>query len=48
MNNNMIYFFLAYVVVWACLAGYMSSLSRRQKLLHDEIQVLKKRLRIRE
>ena len=46
--NNYLYFFIAYVLVWACLAWYMSSLSKKQKLLRDEIQILKNRIRVRE
>lgn len=48
MNVAYYFFFVAYVVVWACLAWYMSVLSRKQQLLRDEIQILKSRLRVRE
>lgn len=46
--NNYYYFFIAYVLIWAGLAWYMSILSRKQKLLRDEIHILKSRLRVRE
>ena len=48
MSSQYMYFFAAYVLVWACLAWYMSRLSNRQKLLRDEIYMLKNRIRIRE
>jgi len=46
----MTYFFLfaAYVFIWAGLAWYMSTLSKKQQLLRDEIYILKNRLRVRE
>ena len=43
-----LYLFAAYVIIWACLAWYMSTLAKQQKLLRDEIQILKSRLRIRD
>ncbi|MBD3308224.1 CcmD family protein [candidate division KSB3 bacterium] len=48
MSSSYVYFFAAYVVIWAGLAWYMSTLSRKQKLLRDEIHALKSRLRVRE
>jgi CcmD family protein len=46
--NGYLYLFVAYAFVWGCLAWYMFSLSKKQKLLHDEMRMLKERLRIRE
>jgi CcmD family protein len=46
--SNYIYFFVAYAVVWVFLAWYMFSLSKKQKVLRDEIQILKNRARVLE
>lgn len=46
--NDYLYLFVAYAIVWAGLAWYMSSLSKKQQLLRDEIQILKQRLRVRD
>ena len=46
--NEYLYFFVAYAVVWAFLACYMFSLSKQQKLLRDEIRILKNRARVQE
>lgn len=46
--NNTLYFFIAYGILWLLLAGYMFSLSKKQKLLRDEIQILKNRARVQE
>lgn len=46
--NSYLYFFIAYVFIWAVLGWYMLVLSKKQKLLRDEIQILKNRIRIRE
>jgi CcmD family protein len=46
--TDYVYLFVAYAFVWACLAWYMFSLSKKQKLLQDEIRMLKDRLQIRE
>jgi CcmD family protein len=42
------YFFAAYAVVWAGVAWYMWRLSKKQKLLRDEIRILKTRARVQE
>ncbi|RMD98789.1 MAG: CcmD family protein [Calditrichaeota bacterium] len=39
--ENLGYLFAGYVVVWFLLFGYMFSISRRQKNLEKEIQMLK-------
>jgi CcmD family protein len=46
--SDYFYLFAAYAFVWLCLAWYMFSLSKKQKLLRDEIQILKNRVRVRE
>ncbi len=46
--NNSLYFFVAYAIVWVFLAWYMFSLSKKQKLLRDEIHILKNRARVQE
>jgi CcmD family protein len=46
--NSDLYFFAAYAVIWLFLAVYMFSLSKKQKLLRDEIQILKNRARVQE
>lgn len=46
--TSMLYFFVVYVLFWAALAWYMSKLARKQKLLREEIYILKNRLRVRE
>lgn len=46
--NSSLYFFAAYAVIWLFLAVYMFSLSKKQKLLRDEIQILKNRARVQE
>lgn len=46
--SNDLYFFVAYGILWLFLAWYMFSLSRKQKLLRDEIQILKNRARVQE
>ncbi len=48
MTSGYYFFFIAYVLIWACLASYMSTLSKKQKLLREEIYNLKNRLRVRE
>ncbi len=48
MNSGYYFFFIAYVLIWAGLASYMSTLSKKQKLLREEIYNLKNRLRVRE
>jgi CcmD family protein len=46
--NDYAYFFAAYTVLWAFLAWYMFSLSKKQRLLRDEIRILKNRARVQE
>jgi CcmD family protein len=46
--NDFFYFLIAYGVLWLFLAWYMFSLSKKQKLLRDEIQILKNRARVQE
>ena len=46
--SNFMYFFVAYVAVWAALGWYMIILSKRQKMLREEIRILKHRSRIQE
>jgi CcmD family protein len=46
--SNYIYFLITYAVVWVFLAWYMFSLSKKQKVLRDEIQILKNRARVLE
>ncbi|MCP4405479.1 MAG: hypothetical protein GY801_50280 [bacterium] len=46
--SNMSHFFVVYVLIWAGLAWYMSTLAKKQKLLREEIYILKNRLRVRE
>ena len=46
--NSYLYFFVAYAIVWAFLAWYMFSLSKKQKILRDEIRILKNRARVLE
>ena len=46
--NNFLYFLVAYAILWLFLAWYMFSLSKKQKLLRDEIQILKNRARVQE
>lgn len=45
--NPYLYFFIAYGLAWVLIAWYMFSLTKKQKALQDEIQVLKNRVRIR-
>lgn len=40
--TNLGFLFAGFVVVWVLLAGYMFSLSVRQKKLSQEIEMLKK------
>lgn len=46
--TDYMYFFAAYAVVWAGVALYMWRLSKKQKLLRDEIRILKTRARVQE
>jgi CcmD family protein len=46
--NNILLFFAAYVALWAALAWYMWTLSKKQHLLREEIRLLKNRARIQE
>ena len=46
--SNVVYFFLAYATLWIALGWYMLILSRRQKMLREEIRILKHRARIQE
>ena len=39
--SNLEYLFAGYAVVWILLFGYMFSISRRQKGLEREIEMLK-------
>lgn len=40
-TKNLNFLFAAYAVVWALIVGYLFSLSRRQKKLAQEIEMLK-------
>ena len=40
-NKNLNYLFVAYVIVWVLIAGYLVSISRRQKRLDEEVEMLK-------
>ena len=46
--SNVVYFFLAYAALWIIPGWYMVILSRRQKMLREEIRILKHRARIQE
>lgn len=46
--NDYVYFFAAYAVLWVGLAWYMFFVSKKQKLLWDEIKILKHRARVQE
>ena len=46
--SNFMYFFVAYVAIWVALGWYMITLSKRQKMLREEIRILKHRSRIQE
>jgi CcmD family protein len=41
MEDNLGYLFAAFVIVWAALFAYLFSLSRRQRRLRQEIDLLK-------
>jgi CcmD family protein len=40
-NKNLSFLFAAYAVVWLLIVGYLFSLSRRQKKLAQELEMLK-------
>lgn len=40
-SKNLGFLFAAYVIVWLLIVGYLVSLSRRQKRLSEEIEMLK-------
>jgi CcmD family protein len=40
-SKNLSFLFVAYVIVWLLIVGYLFSLSRRQKRLAQEIEALK-------
>ncbi|MCI0698734.1 CcmD family protein [candidate division KSB1 bacterium] len=40
-NKNLGFLFAAYLIVWLLIVGYLFSLSRRQKKLAQEIEMLK-------
>lgn len=40
-NKNLNFLFAAYTVVWVLLFGYIISLTRRQKRLEAELEMLK-------
>lgn len=48
MNDNIMLFFAVYGALWAALAWYMISLSKKQQMLREEIRILKHRARIQE
>lgn len=41
MEDNLGYLFAAFVIVWTALFAYLLSLSRRQRRLRQEIDLLK-------
>jgi len=41
MEDNLGYLFAAFVIVWAALFAYLFSLSRRQRRLRQETDLLK-------
>ena len=43
--DNLDYLVAAYTIIWAAIAGYVFSLSRRQKQLWREIDTLKEKMR---
>jgi len=40
-NKNLAFLFAGYAVVWLLIVGYLFSLSRRQKKLAQEMEMLK-------
>ncbi len=46
--NDIMLFFAAYGALWAALAWYMMTLSKKQQMLREEIRMLKHRARIQE
>ena len=46
--NDIMLFFAAYAALWAALAWYMVTLSKKQQMLREEIRILKHRARIQE
>lgn len=42
--ENLGYLFAAYTIVWAVIFGYIFSLSRRQRELRREVDLLKERV----
>ena len=43
--DNLDYLVAAYTIIWVAIAGYVFSLSRRQKQLWREIDTLKEKMR---
>jgi len=46
--NDIMLFIAAYAALWAALAWYMITLSKKQQMLREEIRILKHRARIQE
>lgn len=46
--TNIMLFVAVYTVLWAALAWYMVTLSKKQQMLREEIRMLKHRVRIQE
>ncbi len=46
--NDIMLFVATYGALWAALAWYMITLSKKQQMLREEIRILKHRARIQE
>jgi CcmD family protein len=46
--NDLVLFCVTYGVLWVALAWYMITLSKKQRMLREEIRMLKHRARIQE